>query len=83
MKGDYGRRAGESKPRYHGFGFVQIDTGSYPDFINSTPLNDYKAYLRKSILVLEEKRRSIERAGFTEKKLGDENFIRAILASYN
>lgn len=83
MKGDYGRRAGESSPRYHGYGFVQIDTGSYPDFINSTPLSDYKSYLRKSILVLEEKRRSIESARFTKEKLGDENYIRAILAAYN
>ena len=83
MKGDYGRRAGEAAPRYHGYGFVQIDTGSYPDFISNTPLSDYKSYLRKSIEVLEEKRKSIERAGFTQEKLGEENYIRAILAAYN
>ena len=83
MKGDYGRRPGESSARYHGFGFVQIDIHSYPEFINSTPLEDYPAYLEKAILVLEEKRKSIERAGFTEESLGNEDFIRAILAAYN
>ena len=83
MKGDYGRRAGESGPRYHGYGFVQIDTGSYPDFINDTPLSDYKSYLRKAIEVLEEKRSSITRAGFNADNLGDEYYLRAILAAYN
>ena len=83
MKGDYGRRPGESSARYHGFGFVQIDIHSYPELINSTPLEDYPAYLEKAILVLEEKRKSIERAGFTEESLGNEDFIRAILAAYN
>ena len=83
MKGDYGRRPGEAAARYHGYGFVQIDTGSYPDFINSTPLGNYKAYLRKAILVLEEKRKSIVSAGYTTEKLGEEYFLRAILAAYN
>lgn len=83
MKGDYGRRPGESSARYHGYGFVQIDTGSYPDFISSTPLENYPSYLEKAILVLEEKRKSIVRAGFTENSLGNEEFLRAILAAYN
>lgn len=83
MKGDYGKRAGEPAPRYHGYGFVQIDTGSYPEFINDTPLSDYKAYLKKAIDVLEEKRSSITRAGFNADNLGDEYFLRAILAAYN
>jgi len=83
MKGDYGRRPGESSARYHGFGFVQIDIHSYPDFINSTSLENYPAYLEKAIMVLEEKRKSIEHAGFTEASLGNEEFIRAILAAYN
>jgi hypothetical protein len=83
MKGDYGRRPGESAARYHGFGFVQIDINSYPDFLSSTPLENYPAYLEKAILVLEEKRRSIERAGFTEKSIGNEEFLRSILAAYN
>ncbi len=83
MKGDYGRRAGESTPRYHGYGFVQIDTGSYPDFINKAPLSDYTAYLKKAVEVLEEKRRSIMCAGFNAGSLGDEYFMRAILAAYN
>lgn len=77
MKGDY--RNG----RYNGYGFVQIDIGSYPKFIKDTPLSDYKAYLEKSILVLEEKRISIERAGFTKDKLGKDLWLKAIVSAYN
>src|SRR3990167_10255201 len=62
MKGDYSKRQGESSARYHGFGFVQIDINSYPEFINNTPLEDYPGYLEKAIQVLEEKRASIENA---------------------
>jgi hypothetical protein len=83
MKGDYSRRPGEPEPRYHGFGFVQIDTGSYPDFIQNTPLADYKSYLRKAILVLEEKRKSITGAGFKPENFDDDYFLRAIAAAYN
>jgi hypothetical protein len=83
MKGDFGKRPGDGSAKYHGYGFVQIDTGSYPDFIFKTPLGDYKAYLRKAIEVLEEKRKSIVNAGFSQERLGDENFTRAILAAYN
>jgi hypothetical protein len=83
MKGDYGRRPGESEPQYHGFGFVQIDTGSYPDFIQNNPLADYKAYLRKAILVLEEKRKSIISAGFKPENFDDDYFLRAVAAAYN
>lgn len=84
MKGDYGRRAGESAPQYHGYGFVQIDTGSYPQFIRDTPLSDYKAWLHKAIEVLEEKRRSMVTT-FAKCNIGpdDDNYIRAILAAYN
>src|SRR5436190_18492056 len=40
MKGDYGQRPGETEKQYHGFSFWQIDTGSYPDFINSGQWKD-------------------------------------------
>ncbi len=83
MKGDYGQRTGESSKRYHGFGFVQIDINSYPVFIKDTPLSDYKAYLEKAILVLEEKRKYIESKGFNTDTLGEDNFLRAIVAAYN
>lgn len=35
MKGDFTQRPGETEKQYHGFGFIQIDIGSYPDFVKS------------------------------------------------
>jgi len=73
MVGDHG----------HGVGFVQIDDRSYPIFLRDTPITDYKAYLEKAILVLEEKRRYIESKGFNKDNLGEDIFLRAIVAAYN
>lgn len=67
----------------HGYGFIQIDDRSYPVFLRDTPLSDYKAYLEKAILVLEEKRKYIESKGFTKDKLGEDEWLRAIVAAYN
>lgn len=67
----------------HGRHFWQIDDRSYPDFVNDTPQSDIIAYAKKAIEVLEEKRRFLDKKGWTQSKLGDELYLRAILASYN
>lgn len=78
-KGDFGQRKGETEKQFHGFGFWQIDIGSYPDFIKSGEWKDpYKCCL-KAIDVLEEKRAAL-RPYFA---LEDETFFRYITAAYN
>jgi len=57
MKGDYGQRKGEKVKSYHGFGFWQIDIGSFPDFIKSGDWQDAYKCCMKAISVLEGKRK--------------------------
>lgn len=80
VKGDYGQRPGETEKSYHGFGFWQIDIGSYHDFIKSGDWKDpYKCCL-KAIDVLEEKRKYLS----ANLVLTDtDHFNRAITAAYN
>src|SRR5688572_6164584 len=56
VKGDYGRRDGELEKQFHGFGFWQIDIGSYPQFVKSGDWKDPYKCCCKAIDVLEEKR---------------------------
>lgn len=80
MKGDYGQRDNESMKSYHGFGFWQIDIGSYPDFINSGDWQDpYKCCL-KAIQVLNEKRAYISPKF---PNLSPDALNRATTAAYN
>ena len=67
----------------HGRSFYQIDDRSYPQFVNDTPLSDVTAYAKKCVECLEEKRKYLVSRGWTENKLGDELFARAISAAYN
>lgn len=83
MKGDYGQRPGESKKQYHGYGFVQIDTHSYPQFIRDTPLSDYRAYLHKAIEVLEEKRIFLQKRGYSKNTMNEDLWLRSVVAAYN
>lgn len=52
LKGDYSQRSYDSAPEYHGFGFTQIDSHSYPDFINSGKWEDPLACYLQTIDVL-------------------------------
>jgi len=81
MRGDYAQRKGEEKPQYHGYGPMQADTGSYPEFIKSGDWKDpYKAVMF-GIDVLEEKRKYLTAR---VKPGGDPTaFERAITAAYN
>ena len=67
----------------HGRSFYQVDDRSYPDFVSSTPLSNVKAYAKKAVECLEEKRKYLVSKGWTEDKLGDELIEGAITAAYN
>ena len=66
----------------HGRSFYQIDDRSYPDFVNHTPLSNVKAYAKKAVECLEEKRKYLVSKGWFDT-LEDAEFERAITASYN
>lgn len=78
MRGDYRKSEG----RYRGFGFWQIDVGSYPEFTNSGKWKDPKETAKMAVKVLEEKRRFLESKGWKER-LSAVDFERAITAAYN
>lgn len=78
MKGDYRKSEG----RYRGFGFWQIDIGSYPDFITSGKWKSPELTAKKAVSVLEEKKRYLESKGWG-RRLGPEEFERAVTAAYN
>jgi hypothetical protein len=80
MRGDYGQRKGEKEKSYHGFGYWQIDIGSYPDFVKSGDWKDPFKTCCKAIAVLEEKRLYLE-PRFSN--LQGDSLHRAITAAYN
>jgi len=82
MRGDYGKRAGEIEKQYHGFGFWEIDIGSYPEFINSGKWTDPLATAKKAISVLDEKKNYLQQRGWREQ-LDQVMWERAITAAYN
>ena len=80
MKGDYSQRKGETKKQYHGYGYMQIDTGSYPEFIKSGAWRQPLAVFVKAVSVLEEKRIYLQKS--FPLMVGDQLY-RAITAAYN
>lgn len=78
MKGDYRKSEG----RYRGYGYWQIDVGSYPDFITSGKWKDPAQTAKKAVAVLEEKSRYLESKGW-KQKLTEKEFERAVTAAYN
>ena len=80
MKGDYSQRPGETKKQYHGFGYMQIDTGSYPEFVNSGAWKNPLSLYIKAISVLEEKRLYLTKS--FPLMVGDQLY-RAVTAAYN
>ncbi len=82
MKGDYGRRPGEPAKIYHGFGYWQIDIGSYPAFINSGKWTDPLETAKKAISVLNEKRDYLIGRGW-QQKISAADMERAVTAAYN
>ena len=82
MKGDYGKRNGESTKQYHGFGFWQIDIGSFPSFIESGKWTDPVATAQMAVSVLDGKESYLEQKGWKEN-LSQTQWERAITAAYN
>ena len=80
MKGDYTQRSGETEKQYHGFGFIQVDIGSFPAFIHSGDWQDPLKCYKMAISVLEGKRQYIQPHFPT---LTGDALERAITASYN
>jgi len=80
MRGDYTQRPGETEKQYHGYGYPQIDVGSYPDFVRSGDWKDPFKVFRKAIDVLEEKRHWLKEH---MPDLPSTLFDRAITAAYN
>lgn len=80
MRGDYGQGPGEIEKSYHGFGYWQIDIGSYPAFVKSGDWKDPYKTCVKAITVLEEKRVYLQKQLPT---LTGEQLNRAITAAYN
>ena len=80
MKGDYGQRAGDAEKIYHGFGFWQIDIGSYPEFVKSGNWKDPLKCCQMAVNVLETKRKY-----FLNKTPGlkGDPLERAVTAAYN
>jgi predicted metal-dependent hydrolase len=80
IRGDYGQREGEKEKSYHGYGYMQIDIASYPDFVKSGAWKDpVKTYV-KALEVLEEKRAYLA-PRFSQ--LQGEALLRAVVAAYN
>jgi hypothetical protein len=80
MRGDYGQRPGEKEKSYHGYGYPQIDIGSYPAFIKSGDWKDPFKVFCKAIAVLEEKRLYLQPKF---PNLQGDSLMRAITAAYN
>lgn len=80
MRGDYTQRPGETEKQYHGYGFIQIDIASYPDFIRSGDWKDPLKSYSMAISVLEGKRMYLQHHF---PALAGDDLDRAITAAYN
>lgn len=82
MKGDYGKRHSDATKIYHGFGFWQIDIGSFPAFINSGKWTDPVATAQMAVAVLDAKENYLQQKGW-QNRLSKTEWERAITAAYN
>ncbi|WP_276483539.1 hypothetical protein [Paraflavitalea pollutisoli] len=80
MRGDYGQRPGEREKSYHGFGYWQIDIGSFPEFVKSGAWKDPYKTCVKAIEVLEGKRKYLQ---LKFPALTGDSLARAVTAAYN
>ena len=77
MKGDYGKREGETEKSYHGFSFWQIDVNTDLPFIKTGEWKNPLKSCKKSIEILQAKMNV-----FKDKFNGDD-LLRISIASYN
>jgi hypothetical protein len=80
MRGDYSQRPGEKEKSYHGYGYMQIDIGSFPAFVKSGDWKDPKKTYIKAIQVLDDKRTYLK-----DKfpHLEGDVLLKAAVAAYN
>lgn len=78
MRGDYSQRKGEKEKQYHGYGFPQIDSASFPEFVKSGDWKDPYKSIVMMIKVLESKH------GYLKDKITSSYSLeRAVTAAYN
>ncbi|MDP9230377.1 MAG: peptidoglycan-binding protein [Bacteroidota bacterium] len=82
MKGDFGKRRGDAQKIFHGFGFWQIDIGSFPDFVSSGKWTNALETAVMAVNVLNGKKNFLKKKGW-EEKLSIVMWQRAITAAYN
>ncbi|HRI22526.1 MAG TPA: peptidoglycan-binding protein [Panacibacter sp.] len=82
MKGDFGKRKTDAQKIFHGFGFWQIDIGSFPQFVNSGKWQDPLETALMAVKVLDQKMQFLRQKGW-HTKLPAVMFERAITAAYN
>lgn len=80
MRGDWTKRDGETEEQPHGFGFWQIDKGSFPLFIKSGDWKDPFKCCLMALVVLENKRTYLHT--HFPSLAGDQE-ARAVTAAYN
>lgn len=83
MRGDYTQRANDTQKEYHGYGYLQIDVDSFPDFVNSGDWKDPYKTVMEAIKVLESDRTYLTAhatAGITDDQ---DVFNHYITAAYN
>jgi transglycosylase-like protein with SLT domain len=67
---------------FHGFGFWQIDIGSFPDFVNSGNWTDPLETAKMAVKVLNGKMNFLKSKGWQDE-LDPNTWERAITAAYN
>lgn len=82
MKGDYGKRKNDTVKQYHGFGFWQIDIGSFPAFISSGKWTNPVETAQMAVTVLEGKKNYLRKQDWYEKVSATMK-ERSIAAAYN
>ncbi len=80
MTGDFSKRKHDASPRYHGYGFTQIDVAAFPGFVASNDWQKPEKLFPFTIKVLESKRHYIINH-FND--LTHQELERAITAAYN
>ena len=80
MRGDYSQRLGETEKQFRGYGFLQIDIASFPDFVKSGDWKDPFKAIQKGVSVLQDKKRILS---LNFPKLLPDELLRASIAAYN
>jgi hypothetical protein len=82
VKGDFSKRPGDPSEMFHGYGYWQIDIGSFPDFIQSNDWQDpYKCCL-KAISILDTNKAYLLKK-YPGLPLNNPIFEMELTASYN